>query len=141
MYSSAVFNDELKDFAPPEIQQKPADGLLLQMKAMNIDKVVNFPFPSPPDKVQLRGAEERLQMLKLLTAPAPGLPLKEAEKVKFTSTVTSLGKAVASFPVAPRFGKMLALSHQHGLLNLAVALVASLSVQVNGKGSENERYF
>ena len=38
LYSSAVFNNDMKDFAVPEIQQKPADGLLLQMKAMNIDK-------------------------------------------------------------------------------------------------------
>ena len=121
----------MKDFSEPEIQQKPADGLLLQMKAMNIDKVVNFPFPSPPDKVQLRGAEERLQLLRLLSCPAPGLPLREVEKIKFTSTVTPLGKAVASFPVSPRFGKILALSHQHNLLPLSVALVSLLSVQVS----------
>ena len=58
------------------VQEKPADGVLLQMKAMNIDKVVNFPFPSPPDKVQLRTAEERLQMLGLLSLPPPNIPLK-----------------------------------------------------------------
>ena len=39
LFSSAVFNNDLKDFSEPEIRQKPADGLLLQMKAMNIDKV------------------------------------------------------------------------------------------------------
>ena len=94
-------------------------------------KVVNFPFPSPPDTIQLRTAEERLQMLRLLTAPAPGLPLREAEKAKFTSTVTPLGRAVANFPVSPRFGKMLALAHQHNLLPLAVALVSGLSIQVS----------
>ena len=70
------------------------------------------------------------QMLRLLTAPAPGLPLREVERIKFTSTVTPLGKAVSSFPVSPSFGKMLALSHQHNLLPLAIALVSSLSVQV-----------
>ena len=44
LYSSAVFNNDMKDFAVPEIQQKPADGLLLQMKAMNIDKVQEYIF-------------------------------------------------------------------------------------------------
>ena len=44
LYSSAVFNNDMKDFAVPEIQQKPADGLLLQMKAMNIDKEWNIIF-------------------------------------------------------------------------------------------------
>jgi ATP-dependent RNA helicase DHX37/DHR1 len=33
------------------------------MKAMNIDKVVNFPFPSPPDIVQVKSAERRLVLL------------------------------------------------------------------------------
>jgi ATP-dependent RNA helicase DHX37/DHR1 len=58
-----VFNDQFEQFSPPEIQRKPVDDLLLQMKAMNIDKVVNFPFPSPPDIVQVKSAERRLVLL------------------------------------------------------------------------------
>jgi hypothetical protein len=38
----------------PEITRLPADGLVLQMKAMGIDKVVNFPFPTPPPQDALR---------------------------------------------------------------------------------------
>ena len=44
------------------------------------------------------------------------------------SRITSLGKAMAAFPLAPRYGKMLALSHQHNLLPYTVALVAALTV-------------
>lgn len=58
-----MFNDQFEQFSPPEIQRKPVDDLLLQMKAMNIDKVVNFPFPSPPDLVQVKSAERRLVLL------------------------------------------------------------------------------
>lgn len=47
------------------------DDLLLQMKVMNIDKVVNFPFPTPPDIVQLKTAEKRLQILGALQQPHP----------------------------------------------------------------------
>ena len=129
LYSSAVFTSDLMEFAPPEIQEKPVDGILLQMKAMNIDKVVNFPFPTPPNTVQLRTAEERLQMLGLLSQPPPNLPLKvrlkpnflfiknqfvnnifhnpyiifkEIERIKYTSHVTPLGKVVSSLPISPR---------------------------------------
>lgn len=63
LYSSAVFNDEFDDWSVPEIQRKPVDDLLLQMKALRIDRVVNFPFPSPPDAIQLRVAEKRLTLL------------------------------------------------------------------------------
>lgn len=117
LYSSAVFNDQFIDFSPPEIQQKPIDGLVLQMKSMGIDKVINFPFPSPPDKTQLEMAEKRLKLLGAL------------ENSKDISRVTKLGTTIAAFPVAPRYGKMLALSHQQNLLEYTICIVASLSVQ------------
>jgi hypothetical protein len=50
-----------------------------------------------------RIGEERLQVLGILESPAPGLPLKEAEKVRYTSSLTPLGRVVASFPLAPRY--------------------------------------
>lgn len=68
LYSSAVYND-FEEFSQSEIQRKPVDDLLLQMKAMNIDKVVNFPFPTPPDIVQLKSAENRLTILGALQSP------------------------------------------------------------------------
>ena len=53
-----------------------------------------------------RIGEERLQVLGILEGPAPGLPLKEAEKVRYTSALTPLGRVVASFPLAPRHGSL-----------------------------------
>ncbi|XP_035773239.1 probable ATP-dependent RNA helicase kurz [Anopheles albimanus] len=132
LYSSAVFNDEFVDFAPPEVQQKPVDGLVLQMKCMGIDKVVNFPFPSPPDREQLIGAEQRLLQLEALEEITTRTTLKGGTGESRTQTitrVTELGRTMAAFPVAPRFGKILALSHQHALLPYAICLVAALSVQ------------
>lgn len=122
LYSSAVYNDEFVDFSPPEIQEKPVDGLMLQMKCMGIDKVLNFPFPSPPDKIQLTMAEKRLKILGALE----DVQLKSNE---ITTRVTKLGNSISAFPVSPRFGKMLTLSHQENLLEYTVCLVAAMSVQ------------
>jgi len=69
LYSSAVYNDQFEEYGQSEIQKKPVDDLLLQMKAMNIDKVVNFPFPTPPDIIQLKTAEDRLMILGALQTP------------------------------------------------------------------------
>lgn len=129
LYSSAVYNDEFQEFSVPEIQKKPVDDLMLQMKCMGIDRVVNFPFPSPPDEVQLRVAERKLQLLGAL---------EETQNESEVAKVTKLGKAISVFPVAPRFGKMLALSHQHDLLPYTVCLVAALSVQEVFQESLNE---
>ena len=119
LYSSAVFNNDFEQFSPPEIVRRPVEDLVLQMKAMCIDKVVNFPFPTPPETQSLQAAET------LLTALGA---LEVTEKGK-SSRVTALGKTMAAFPVAPRFGKMLALAEQQNLLVYVVALVSALSVQ------------
>ncbi|XP_049942398.1 probable ATP-dependent RNA helicase kurz [Schistocerca serialis cubense] len=126
LYSSAVFNDQFENFSVPEIQRKPVDDLVLQMKAMGIDKVVNFPFPSAPDGLQLRAAERRLKLLGILETVDAKTDKEDSE---WSSKVTELGRAVAVLPLAPRFGKMLALGHQHDLLPYAVCMVAALSVQ------------
>ena len=45
------------------------------------------------------------------------------------ASITPLGKAMACFPVSPRYAKMLALGHQHNLLPYVVVIVSVLSVQ------------
>ncbi|XP_064461234.1 probable ATP-dependent RNA helicase DHX37 [Ornithodoros turicata] len=129
LYSSAVYNDEFPKFTPPEITRKPVDGLLLQMKAMNIDKVVNFPFPSPPDKVALQAAEKKLILMGALTQQPKPARLKDLPKWEWSSRVTPLGRAMSCFPVSPRYAKMLAVSHQHNLLPYTVAVVSAMTVQ------------
>ncbi|XP_076236185.1 putative ATP-dependent RNA helicase kurz [Calliopsis andreniformis] len=123
LYSSAVFNDQFEQFSQSEILRKPVDDLLLQMKVMKIDKVVNFPFPTPPDIIQLKTAEKRLLILGALYQPP------STKEDSYSAKVTPLGRSIAAFPVAPRYGKMLALSHQYNLLQYTVCMVAALSVQ------------
>ncbi|KAL6256172.1 hypothetical protein P5V15_012288 [Pogonomyrmex californicus] len=123
LYSSAVYNNDFEEYSLSEIQRKPVDDLLLQMKAMNINKVVNFPFPTPPDIMQLRSAEERLTILGALEEPS------KKQKETYCMKVTSLGRSIAAFPVSPRYGKMLALSHQYNLSMYTICMVAALSVQ------------
>ena len=91
--------------------------------------MINFPFPTCPDTEQLQVAETRLQQLGCLETPARSLSLQQLQRLQYCSAVTPLGRAVTSFPLAPRFGKMLALAHQHSLLGLTLTLVSALTVQ------------
>ena len=95
LFSSAVFNNDFEEFSPPEIARRPVDDLVLQMKDLNIDKVVNFPFPTPPDADALRTAEQLLINLGAL---------KEKKTIKghMTSGITPLGRGMAKFPLSPR---------------------------------------
>ncbi|KAK4290124.1 hypothetical protein Pmani_036961 [Petrolisthes manimaculis] len=134
LYSSAVFNDQFRKFSWAEIERRPIDDLVLVMKAMNLP-VINFPFPTPPDYLQVRHAIKRLLTLGALeetpdtqthTHTTHKKPRIQTPKDK--SIINGLGKAMAAFPLSPRYGKMLALSHQHSLLPYTVVMVAALTV-------------
>ena len=83
---------------------------------MHIDAVVNFPFPTPPDRVALKKAEANLANLGAVELGAVG------------GKITELGRSMALFPVNPRFGKMLATGMQHGCMPYVIALVSAMSV-------------
>ncbi|KAJ3560063.1 hypothetical protein NPX13_g9434 [Xylaria arbuscula] len=68
LYSSAVYERDLPEYADPEILKMPIEGVVLQLKAMNLKHVVNFPFPTPPDRHSLAKAEKLLQHLSAITS-------------------------------------------------------------------------
>ena len=129
IYSSAIFENHFDKFSVPEILRMPIEGVVLQMKGMNIDAVANFPFPTPPDRQALRKAEN---ILTHLGALAPAGVSKKAGAAGGVATIggriTELGKAMAMFPVSPRYAKMLVVGQQHGCLPYVIAVVAALSV-------------
>uniref|UniRef100_A0A673VE23 DEAH-box helicase 37 n=1 Tax=Suricata suricatta TaxID=37032 RepID=A0A673VE23_SURSU len=128
LYSSAVFGD-FEQFPPPEITRRPVEDLILQMKSLNIEKVVNFPFPTPPSVEALIAAEELLVALGALQAPPKTERVKELQRSRLSCPITALGRTMAAFPVAPRYAKMLALSRQHGCLPYAITVVAAMTVR------------
>ncbi|KAI8805503.1 P-loop containing nucleoside triphosphate hydrolase protein [Cladochytrium replicatum] len=117
LYSSAVFNDYFSQFSEPEILRIPIEGVVLHMKAMGINHVVGFPFPTPPGRESLMSAENLLVNLGAVESVAP-------------HRVTLLGRLLARFPVSPRHGKMLVVAAQQGndILPYIVAVVAGLAI-------------
>uniref|UniRef100_A0A8C3VAJ7 Activating signal cointegrator 1 complex subunit 3 n=1 Tax=Catharus ustulatus TaxID=91951 RepID=A0A8C3VAJ7_CATUS len=122
LYSSAVFMD-FEKFSAPEITKRPVEDLILQMKALNIEKVINFPFPTPPSTDALAAAEELLIALGALKEPPQQLA------AKLSCPISALGRVMATFPVAPRYAKMLALSRQHNCLPYTITIVSAMTVR------------
>ncbi|CCJ30662.1 unnamed protein product, partial [Pneumocystis jirovecii] len=113
LYSSAFFDRKFPMYLEPEILRMPIEGVVLKMKSMNIDNILNFPFPTPPDEESLKKAENLLICLNAL------------DKQK---RITSLGKVMSLFPLAPRYSKMLIIGQQHDCLPYIIAIVSALSV-------------
>ena len=129
LFSSAMFENHLEDFSMPEILRMPIEGIVLQMKSMNIDAVVNFPFPTPPDRIALRKAESLLTHLGALDPTTATTMVKGVERTGTVGgKITTLGRSMSNYPVTPRFAKMLVIGHQHGCMPYIVAIVAALSV-------------
>ncbi|KAI0397321.1 P-loop containing nucleoside triphosphate hydrolase protein [Xylariaceae sp. FL0594] len=113
LYSSAVYERDFKEFAEPEILKMPIEGVVLQLKAMNLKHVVNFPFPTSPDRHSLAKAEKLLQYLSAITPDGHATPI---------------GKTMSKIPIPPRFARILLVGHLHDCLPYTIALVAGLSV-------------
>ena len=99
----------------------PIDGVVLQMKSMHMDTVVNFPFPTPPERPALLKAEKTLVYLGALRIPSCPSGLMEGQ-------ITELGRAMALFPLSPRFSRMLVSGQQHGCLPYVICIVSAMSV-------------
>ncbi|KAI8226329.1 putative ATP-dependent RNA helicase [Colletotrichum sp. SAR 10_96] len=112
LYSSAVYERDLPEFTDPEILRMPVDGVVLQLKSMNLSNVVNFPFPTPPDRMGLRKAEKLLTYLSAITPEGQ---------------VTRIGSTMSIFPLSPRFARILLVGHQHDCLPYTIMMVAALS--------------
>uniref|UniRef100_A0A8C9NAA8 DEAH-box helicase 37 n=1 Tax=Serinus canaria TaxID=9135 RepID=A0A8C9NAA8_SERCA len=128
LYSSAVFMD-FEKFSAPEITKRPVEDLILQMKALNIEKVINFPFPTPPPTEALAAAEELLIALGALKEPPTTGRLNQQLAAKLSCPISPLGRVMATFPVAPRYAKMLALSRQHQCLPYTITIVSAMTVR------------
>ncbi|KAF2183939.1 P-loop containing nucleoside triphosphate hydrolase protein [Zopfia rhizophila CBS 207.26] len=112
LYSSAVFERDFEEYAPPEIQRTPLEGVVLQLKSMGAP-VINFPFPSPPDRDSLQKAEKLLSYLGAISSDGK---------------VTKLGHELSLYPLNPRFARMLVTGIAQKLTAETIALVASLSL-------------
>lgn len=111
-YSSAVYERDFQEFAEPELLRMPIEGVVLQLKAMNLQNVVNFPFPTPPDRQSLRKAERLLNYLSAING---------------SGQVTQIGRTMSIFPLSPRFSRILLVGHQFDCIHYTIALVAGLS--------------
>lgn len=125
LYSSAVFNNTFPDFPEPEICKVPIEGIVLLLKYMGINKVTNFPFPTPPDRAALVEAEQCLKSLSALD--------------QATGMLMPIGEAMALYPISPRHSRMLLtvfetvrnLEDWKGanlVLAFAIAIAAALSM-------------
>ncbi len=100
LYSEADFQGR-DPYTAPEILRTNLASVLLQMKALHLGRIEDFPFLDPPTPTAIRSG------LKLLF---------ELNAIDDQEQLTANGKAMARLPVDPRIGRMiLAAADEHCL--------------------------
>mmetsp|Transcript_25755 Transcript_25755/g.53670 ORF Transcript_25755/g.53670 Transcript_25755/m.53670 type:complete len:552 (-) Transcript_25755:1612-3267(-) len=120
MYSSSMYGRHMDSFALPEVLTRPLEDVVLAMKAMKISNVSEFPFPTPPGQDQLGAAVRLLANLGCVDT-------SRMEEHGGDGDITRLGAAVAKLPLGVRYGKMLLVAAEAGVLDYAIKMVAVLS--------------
>ena len=106
--------DARPEFTEPEIIRTNLASVILQMEAMHIGHIENFPFVEVPDK---RLITDGYRLLHELGA------VDESHKM------TRLGRKMARFPIDPKFARMLIAAEQEACLAEVLTIVSALSVQ------------
>jgi len=109
-------------FTDPEILRTSLASVILQMAALELGDVEEFPFLDPPDARQVRDGVALLRELGALepVGSDPALP---------RNRLTPLGRRLAQLPVDPRFGRMVLEGDRLGCAEEAIVIAAGLSIQ------------
>lgn len=116
LYSSGVYEHEFSKFSEPEILKRPVDEVVLLLKAMGLNDIKKFPFPTQITDEGLFNAETTLKHLGAIETEAP-------------FKITNLGRALSSLPLSPRLARVIISSRAAGVLNYALIAVAALTVR------------
>ncbi|TCK27003.1 ATP-dependent helicase HrpA [Pseudonocardia endophytica] len=107
--------DARPEFTDPEILRTNLASVVLQMIALDLGEIAEFPFVEPPDK---RAVADGLDLLHELGALRPD-----------RRSLTAVGESLSRLPVDPRLGRMLVEAHRNGCLREVLVITAALSVQ------------
>ena len=100
-------------FTDPEILRTNLAAVLLQMAALELGDVEEFPFLDPPDRRSVRDGVQLLQEL--------GAFDQHGE-------ITDLGRRLARLPVDPRLGRMILAAGAEGCVREVLVLAAALTI-------------
>ncbi|HEX6022158.1 MAG TPA: ATP-dependent RNA helicase HrpA [Solirubrobacter sp.] len=114
LYSEEDYNERPR-FTDPEILRTSLAAVILQMAAIDLGDVEDFPFLDPPDRRQVRDGIALLQELGALDETGRKL--------------TQLGRRLAQLPVDPRMGRMVLEAAGLGCVDEVIVIAAALSIQ------------
>ena len=100
-------------YTDPEILRTNLAAVILQMAALGLGDIENFPFLDPPDARSIRDGVQLLRELGAFDADG---------------AITELGRRLAKLPLDPRIGRMILAADAEGCVREVLVLAAALSI-------------
>ena len=130
LYSQGDF-EARPEYTEPEILRTSLASVILQMAALGLGAVEDFPFLDAPDSRQVRSG---LQLLTEIGAIEPAgttsARFDEApDRGRRGPRLTEIGRRLARLPIDPRLGRMLLEAGELGCVGEVMVIVAALSIQ------------
>jgi ATP-dependent helicase HrpA len=102
------------EFTEPEIMRTNLSAVILQMTALKLGDIEDFPFLEPPDDKMIRDGKTMLH---------------EVNALDKSGKLTETGRQLAKFPTDPKLARMLLAANEEGCLSEVSIIVSALSIQ------------
>eukprot|EP00249_Psilotum_nudum_P022504 c28541_g1_i3 orf=362-3079(+) len=113
LYTAWSYQHEMEDNTVPEIQRTNLGNVVLMLKSLGINDLINFDFLDPPPAETLLRALEQLYALGALND---------------RGELTKLGRRMAEFPLDPMLSKMIVASDKYKCSEEILTITSMLSV-------------
>lgn len=113
LYSAAMFRNDLFENNIPEIQRTNLCNVVLLLKSLNIENLLEFDFMDPPPQDTILNSMYQLWILGALDN---------------LGSLTPLGRKMAEFPVDPPLSKMIIVANDLGCIDEVLTIVSMISV-------------
>jgi ATP-dependent helicase HrpA len=111
------------EYTDPEILRTNLASVILQMAALRLGDVADFPFIDPPDRRAIRDGVDLLVELGALRGAAAADRNADASQ-----NLTELGRKLAQLPIDPRIGRMVLAADDNGALREVLVIASALSI-------------
>ena len=112
LYSEQDFESRPR-YTDPEILRTNLAAVILQMAALQLGDIADFPFLDPPDARSIRDGVQLLQ---------------ELGAFDNSGALTDVGRRLARLPLDPRVGRMILQADTEGCVREVLVLAAALSI-------------
>ncbi|KAI0454364.1 P-loop containing nucleoside triphosphate hydrolase protein [Xylaria acuta] len=112
LYTRYAYMNEMDESTTPEIQRTNLNGVVLQLKSLGINQLLEFEFMDPPPTESLIGALNQLFALQALN---------------HKGELTKVGRQMAEFPTDPMLAKAVLAADKFKCVDEVLSIVAMLS--------------